>query len=651
MQRGRLFIEWLLIGLGASLIVLLAVNNAVVARADRLIYDMASPFYAAPADDRLLIVEIDDATLASQGRWPWPRALHAQVLDRLKAAAPAAILYDILFIEPSEDDDALRRAMAADAPVYLPMLFEVPGRNGAPYLIHYPVAPLADVAAGVGTANLSLDSDGRARSIEIATPDEGRILPHMAELAYHRLEGHPSPAFTRTEGSGEALHVPFLAPGSFRAIGLTPLLRGEIPEDLLHGKMLLVGGTAEGLGDIHPISTAHSGRMPGIEVQANLLSSLLADRFITLMPQNWVALLSILPLWGLLIVFWRLPPSLGLILSIGVTLALVAGSMAALAWGGWWFPPVAALLGIVIVYPLWGWRRLSAVTRFMGSEVKALLAHTGIGDPDPRQRWSNDRVASDAGRLHQVIAIMQHNAEEREAMLQFLSHDMRSPQASIITLLQGTDDLARTPGLRDRIVRLAEQTLHLADDFVQLARLQSRPARQEPVDMGDVMAQAADMIWAGARAKNIRLLRDEESATASMEGDWPHLWVTGDAEALTRALVNLLGNAVEVSPEGGAIHYGVRREGADIIAHVADQGPGLPQERRADPFARFGYSTPGDKGGSGLGLAYVATVAQRHQGSACYEDAEGGGACFSIRLPHTAFEEGEAEGGAISNAD
>jgi len=636
-QRGRLFIEWLLIGLGASLILLLALRTAAVERADRLIYDMAAPLHAAPADDRLLIVEIDDAALSALGRWPWPRSIHAQALDRLKAARPSALLYDILFIEPSTEDALLAKAMKDDAPVYLPMLFEVPGPDGLPYQIHRPVEPIESAAAGTGTANLSLDDDGRARSIMLATSDQGHVLPHMAELAYRHVTGHPSPAFLRTQADAEAVHIPFLLPGSFRSVGLLPVLRGEVPADFLRGKILLIGGTAEGLGDIHTISTARTGRMSGIEIQANLLSSLLADRFISILPQGWIMVLSLLPLWGLMIAFWRLSPALSLTLSIGTTIAIVAGSVALLALGGWWLPPVSALLGIILVYPLWGWRRLAAVTRFMGSEVKALLAQTGIGDPEPGQRWSSDRVASDAGRLHQVIAIMQDNVREREEMLQFLSHDMRAPQAAIIALLQGKTDPMQDSGLRARIARLAEQTLHLADDFVQYARLQSRPSRQEPVDMADIMAQASDMVWGRAREKSVQLV--QEGQDNGDEGDWPDLWVTGDAEALTRSLTNLLGNAIEASPAGGTIRFGVRREGDAIIASVADQGPGLPEERRADPFARFGYSSTGGKGGSGLGLAYVASVAERHQGSAYYEDAPGGGACFSLSLPLAPAEE------------
>ncbi|MGE4411242.1 MAG: CHASE2 domain-containing protein [Sphingobium sp.] len=635
MWRWRLFVEWLLIGLGASIVVALCLRVSVVERADRLLYDLIAPLHAAPPDDHIIIAAIDNDTLATVGRWPWPRQAHADIIANIGAAHPAAIIYDILFIEPTADDPAVARAMAGTTPVYLPMLFDMPGPDGAPWQIHRPVEPIAGAAAGIGTANLMLDNDGRARSVSIATPDEGTVLPHLTELVYRRLTGHESPAFARTRDNGATLFIPFHAPGSFRTIPLLNIMRGELPASFLRGRIIIVGATSDGLGDLHPVSTARAGRMSGAEVQANLLSSLLADRFITPLPSGWVMLLSFLPFWALLIAFWRLTPTQGLILSAVVTLATLAGSLSMLALGGIWFPPVAALLGIAIVYPLWGWRRLAAVTQFMRGEVDTLLAQTGMGSPATEQAWSDDRVASDAGRLHQVIALMRRSAREREEMLQFLSHDMRSPQAAIIALLDSKAGAPEDREMHKRIHRYAERTLRLADDFVQLARLQSRKAPHEPVETGDAMAQAIDMVWPQAQAKHVRIERKEDQPTnGNGPDDWPGLWILGDAEALVRACTNLLINAVKASPEGGTVECGAMRDEEDVIIWVADEGPGLPPEREEDPFGRFGYSgQPDGERGSGLGLAYVEAVARRHGGKADYRAGPKGGACFSLRLP------------------
>lgn len=632
MQRGRLLIEWLLIGIGASLIVILAVRTSFLDRADRLVYDLAAPLYAPATDDRILIAAIDNEAIAALGRWPWPRKAHADAIAAIDRHQPAAIIYDVLFLEPSPDDPALAQSMEASDKTFLPLLFETPGPNGAPYYVREPAHRLAQAAKGLGTVNLILDSDGQARRIAIATRAEPAALPHIAELAYRQMQKRPSPAFLRTNASDDPLWIAFRAPGSFRTVSLISLIRGEVPDALIRNKLVIVGATAEGLGDLHPVSASGGALMAGAEVQANLLSSLLADRFISPLPMKWLYLMALAPVWLLLIAFLRLAPSRGLMLSLATTALLISLSVLLLATGGIWAPPMAALLGIAIVYPLWGWRRLAAVTQFMEREVHTLLAETGIGEPEQDGGWRDDRVGSDASRLHMVIAVMRRNAEEREEMLQFLSHDMRSPQAAIIALIDGAPDRA-DPKLLARVRGNAERTLQLADDFVQLTRMESRRSDMHPVDLADAMAQARDIIWPKAQARKQQIIHEPSGN---------ELWVYGDDAALVRAFSNLLNNAVEAAPEGGTILCGVTREDGHAIAYVEDNGPGLPPERREDPFARFGYSTrhrQDGTAGAGLGLAFVRAVALQHGGDAQYHDGKMGGARFSLRLPIAPDEE------------
>ncbi len=631
MKFGRLLVELLLIGVGASLILFFARNEGMLERPDRLVYDLVDPLHAAPADDSIVIVAINNESLSRIGRWPWPRLVHADTLDRLNAARPAAIIYDALFIEPTADDPALAAAMKRGAPVFLPILFDIPGPNGAAYVLLQPEPSLGAAAAGLGTANLEIDSDGRARSIGLATRDGERWLPHLAELAYRTVKGHESPAYRRAVQSDMPVHVAFLPGGSFRVVSLHQVLRGEVPSAFLRDKIVIVGATAPGLGDLYPVPGS-AALMPGAEIQANLLGSLFADRFISPLPNGWVMALSLLPLWLLLGAFWYLSPTNSLLISVGMIVAIILGSTLALAMGGIWFPPVAALMGVVIVYPLWGWRRLTVITRFIESQIVTLLAQTNMTEGLAGHGRKGDRVAEGASRLSHVIAYMRRSSAEREEMLQFLSHDMRAPQASIIALLDSTSgtggeaERAAMEQLQGGFGRLAETTLGLADDFVSLARLETQKSVSEPLDVVDAMAQAGDMVWAKARAKGVVIDRQWASAD--------DLWIMGDAAAIVRAFANLLMNAVEASSVGGHVRCDVRREGDDVVAVISDEGPGLPPERRADPFARFGYSGASAGGqGAGLGLAYVLAVARHHGGSADYADGEKGGACFTVRMP------------------
>lgn len=628
MTRRRLWIEWLLIGICASLVLIVAEKAKMLERSDRLIYDIVAPLYAAPASPDIVVVGIDHQSLSAFGRWPWPRDIHAKALSRMEAADPAAILYNVMFVEPTDGDVALATAIKGPAPVYLPILFDPPGRNGASFSLLPPEALFTRAAAGLGTVNLEMDNDGRARGVMMATRAGHNWLPNIAELAYRHLRGTPSPAYRQAVATGKPTFVPFRPIGSFPVFSLRNIINGTVRSEQLHGKVIIVGATASGLGDLYAVPGS-TELMSGAEVQANLLSSLLVDRFITPVPRNWVIFLSLLPLWTLLASFRRLTPSQSLVASIGIIIAIIMGSGAMLTMTGLWFPPIGALLGVVIVYPLWGWRRLTAVTQFIDQEVDALLSQSGMSRASAPAQRGGDHVDRRTSRLHQIIALMRRNAAEREQMLQFLSHDMRAPQAAIIALLESegsNHDPDRQKQVQARIRSYAETTLSLADEFVHLSRVEAQEVSREPVDVIDAMAQAIDIIWPHAHSSGIKVLR------RWVDGD--DLWVMGDAAALVRAFTNLVSNAVQASPPGGAVHCDVQREGGRVLASVRDEGPGLPAERRADPFARFGYS--GARSGersTGLGLAFVEAVARSHGGGALYEDGKTGGACFTIYLP------------------
>lgn len=630
MNRRRLFVEWVLIGLGASLLVLLALHRGISRPVDNLLYDLLSSGYAAPVDDRIVVVQIDDDALARIGPWPWPRAVHADAIDAMQASGAKAILYDVLFMEPSAQDARLGAAMRGGAGVFLPLLVASPGLNGAQIDVHSPVAPVARAAQGLGTATVRIDDDGQVRRIDLITRAPGRAIPHVVERVYRHMTGRTSAAFARAVRRDAPVLLPIRPSGSFRTIGFGAVVAGEVPDIFFRDKIVLVGASATGLGDMHPVSAGRAGQMPGVEVQANLLNALFADRFVEPLDDPWRSLFAICPLWLLLIAFWTLSPSRNFNLSLLVILLLLGGSAALLTGGGIWVGPASALLGVIIVYPLWGWRRLVAISRFLVSEVDRLTAEPDIPAPPDDDPRAGDRIAVEAQRLQQVITMIRHAAREREEMLQFLSHDMRAPQAAIIAL---SEDIAGTgtipPDRVERIRRYARHSLQLADDFVQLARLDGRTRESELLDLGDAMAQAADIIWSLARARGVSVQREEPVT---------EIWVEGDGASLVRAFTNLLDNAVRHSPPGGHVRYRAIRDGEYALCSVMDNGPGLPPERRANPFERYGATRPppGDERigymGAGLGLAFVKAVVRAHRGTISYRDNDGGGARFDILL-------------------
>ncbi|GAA5231889.1 CHASE2 domain-containing protein [Verticiella sediminum] len=222
------------------------------------------------------------------------------------------------------------------------------------------------------------------------------------------------------------------------------------------------------------------------------------------------------------------------------------------------------------------------------------------------------------------IARVRQAEQRRDEALRFLSHDLRAPLAAIQALIDGRA-AADAREREARVARLAGQALHLAESFVQLARAESAPLRVEVLDLAEVAMDAEDACWAQARELGVSV-----AGVADVCAE-----VRGDRSWLTRALVNLLGNAIKFSPRGGQVRITLAASDGEWHLSVSDAGPGVPDAALAQlgqPFVRLQAETAG----VGLGLAYVRTVAARHGGHLVPENLPGGGARFTLCLPRAA---------------
>lgn len=222
---------------------------------------------------------------------------------------------------------------------------------------------------------------------------------------------------------------------------------------------------------------------------------------------------------------------------------------------------------------------------------------------------------------------------QRDQAMQFISHDIRAPIGSIITLLEmqrGNRALQADEALFGRIESYAQSSLKLADDFVHLARAQEQNYRSEALDLGLLADQAVSDSWTAAQKQNVQLQFDLPEAEAMVQGD-PGL--------LYRAAVNLLSNAIKYGkPEQpGAIarvECSVTQSDSFWALAVRDHGPGMDEAslaRLSQPFERLQQHQRMD--GVGLGLAFVRTVAQRHGGQLQIQSQLGAGSTFTLLIP------------------
>ncbi len=235
-----------------------------------------------------------------------------------------------------------------------------------------------------------------------------------------------------------------------------------------------------------------------------------------------------------------------------------------------------------------------------------------------------DEVGRLASSFSSMLTALQRSVEAQRQLVADASHELRTPLTSLRTDL---DLLCDPPGLADpRAPQYAERarrrTVELSDlvaDLVSLARYGRRPQVVQDVRLDEVVASAA----AG--------VRDRTTPPRTLSLDLEPTLVVGDEEALYRAVVNLLDNAVAWTPAEGEIVVTLR----DGQLCVSDTGPGIPAEDLPHVFERFyRSSTARSRPGSGLGLAIVKQVANQH-GAALTVRSGPAGTSFTLALvPH-----------------
>jgi diguanylate cyclase (GGDEF)-like protein len=375
---------WLL---GTCLLALLILGGPAT-RLDDLFYDVHLRHWQYAPDDDVVIVAIDPRSVAALGAWPWPRRLHAQLLDRLAAAGVRGVGMDVTISEPSATDPAgdqlLAEAIRRNGRVVMP-IFAEPDSLGGPPEEMPPIPAVAAAAAAIGQVEVPLDADGLARGMYLRAGIGRPYWPSMA-LALYQLGRPPVPpeALPGLRNPAPGADQPYLwmrdhhvllryagPAGSFGRVSYVDVLRGEVPPALLKGRWVLVGATSAGLGDNIPTpASTEEPTMPGVEYQANALESLAHGRLVAPAGFGTQFLLGALLLAATALL--SLLPGLrrGWPAVLAALPAAAVLSVALLRGAGLWWPPAEPCLVLGLALALWGaarllraWRRPQAAAR------------------------------------------------------------------------------------------------------------------------------------------------------------------------------------------------------------------------------------------------------------------------------------------------
>jgi signal transduction histidine kinase/CheY-like chemotaxis protein len=220
----------------------------------------------------------------------------------------------------------------------------------------------------------------------------------------------------------------------------------------------------------------------------------------------------------------------------------------------------------------------------------------------------------------------------KDEFLATVSHELRTPLQAIL----GYASMLKRGVARDHdraldtILRNAEAQARLIEDILDVSRITSGKLRLTfaRVEIASALRAAIESIRPTAQARRLRIVED-------LPGDLGAL--SGDFERLQQIFWNLLSNAVKFTEAGGTVEIGGQRTGSSIRITVRDTGKGIRPEHLSAIFERFRQvdsSTTRHKGGLGLGLAIVRSLAEAHGGSVtAASDGPGTGATFTVTLP------------------
>jgi adenylate cyclase len=216
-----------------------------------------------PRPEDIAIVEVDDRTFSElEVQWPFPRSLHARVIDRLREDGARTIAVDIQFTEPTTErqDSALIESVARAGGVVLSTTETEHGRSrifGGEPVVH-------EIDARAANTVVVPEPGGKIRKMRYEV--DGLVTFGVATAEAATGEAIDPAAM---EDDGDAWIDYRGPPGTIPHYSYSRVLRGEVPASAFRGKTVIVGASAPSLQDVHPTSTTGDELMPGPEVQAN----------------------------------------------------------------------------------------------------------------------------------------------------------------------------------------------------------------------------------------------------------------------------------------------------------------------------------------------------------------------------------------------
>lgn len=257
---------------------------------------------------------------------------------------------------------------------------------------------------------------------------------------------------------------------------------------------------------------------------------------------------------------------------------------------------------------------------------------TRLGPAMGRRR---DEIADLAHDFDTMAVRLEELVAARDRLLADVSHELRTPLARLnLAIGLARQDPAKIGASLDRISGEAAKLDEMVGELLTLAKLESGQGRSEDYfNFAEIVKAVVQDARYEASGKGVDVLLDIKPDDESFE------WIArGSGRLVSRAIENIVRNAVRYSSEGGKVVATLRHSGGQFDLRVTDEGPGIPEDAMASLFMPFGVSADGF--GFGLGLAIAQRAITVHGGSISARNRQPKGLEMAVTLPATTVEPG-----------
>lgn len=270
---------------------------------------------------------------------------------------------------------------------------------------------------------------------------------------------------------------------------------------------------------------------------------------------------------------------------------------------------------------------MAASSRIADGRYSERVRIPGLPAPDEM-----DELDQLAVRFNRMAEQLERTEAMRRQLIGDVAHELRTPLAAIKGSMEGLLDgvLAAEPQTIQQILREADRLQRLVDDLQELSRAEAGVLNLQPG------AVAVSTLVEAARARLARQF-DEKGVGLTIDLDPSLPMVHADEDRIGQALLNLVGNALQYTPNGGKVTVRARRAGEAVQISIIDTGIGIPPEHLPHIFTRF-YRVDRSRsragGGSGIGLTIAKHIVEAH-GGRIWAQSPGAdqGSTFTFTLP------------------